>query len=313
MIRAARDTAPVAIKQEAAMASYGEVDEKGDACTRVEVIDVPAIKILNERGEFTSALGTFPAWSRLAISHLVPWFSKRNVSASNVAGIAIAAVAKRLANPTDRSDLLSKLQQGKDENGNLMGREELTAEAQTLMIAGSDTTSKYVLPPSLISMVLIRVLFNSTMCALTYHLARNSAIQARLHTELDEVFGSLPSPTDVNEPQIAAHAQIKHFPYLEAVIQETLRIHSTAGLGLPRVVSEAGLTVLGKTFPEGTVLSVPTNSLHRNSHTWGGDADVFRPERWLDAKGEHSEMMKSFNPFSFGPRYGRSSLSLYSC
>jgi hypothetical protein len=60
--------------------------------------------------------------------------------------------------------------------------------------------------------------------------------------------------------------------------------------------------VLGKTFPEGTVLSVPTYSLHRNEQAWGEDVNEFRPERWLDGKVDHSEMLKSFNPFSFGPR-----------
>ena len=53
-----------------------------------------------------------------------------------------AAVAQRLANPSDRVDLLAKLQDGRDDNGDPMGREELTAEALTQLIAGSDTTSK---------------------------------------------------------------------------------------------------------------------------------------------------------------------------
>lgn len=58
--------------------------------------------------------------------------------------LAIAAVNKRLENPTDRVDLLTRLQQGKDDNGEPLGKEELTAEALTQLIAGSDTTSKYV-------------------------------------------------------------------------------------------------------------------------------------------------------------------------
>jgi benzoate 4-monooxygenase len=54
----------------------------------------------------------------------------------------VAAVEKRLQEPSDRNDLLSKLQHGKDAEGNPMGRAELTAEALTQLIAGSDTTSK---------------------------------------------------------------------------------------------------------------------------------------------------------------------------
>lgn len=107
---------------------------------------------------------------------------------------------------------------------------------------------------------------------------------------------------DIDSDPIVPYDQCKHLPYLEAVINETLRIHSTSGVGLPRVVPEGGLTVLGKTFPEGTVLSVPTYSLHRNVQSWGEDVNDFMPERWLDGKIDHTEMVKSFNPFSFGPR-----------
>lgn len=72
-----------------------------------------------------------------------------------------------------------------------------------------------------------------------------------------------------------------------------------------------GLTVLGKTFPEGTVLSVPTYSLHRDEGVWGEDADVFKPERWLEGseqgqgaekEGRGQELGRGFNPFSYGPR-----------
>lgn len=144
MIDATRDAAPVAIKHRAAIASYGEKDGKCDDNAGIEVVEVPAVKILNERGEFSATLGVFPPQWRQSLRRFVPWFSRRNESVSNLAGISIAAVAKRLANPTDRSDLLAKLQAGKDDDGNPMGKEELTAEAQTQLIAGSDTTSKYV-------------------------------------------------------------------------------------------------------------------------------------------------------------------------
>ncbi len=58
--------------------------------------------------------------------------------------MSIAAVNKRLSEPSDRNDLLSRLQKGKDANGYPMGRAELTAEAQTQIVGGSDTIAKYV-------------------------------------------------------------------------------------------------------------------------------------------------------------------------
>ena len=90
-----------------------------------------------------SSLRLPPSWRPFA--QRIPWFANGSRAVKNLAGLAVAAVAKRLAAPTDRTDLLSKLQEGKDEDGRPMGREELTAEALTQLIAGSDTTSKYAL------------------------------------------------------------------------------------------------------------------------------------------------------------------------
>ena len=55
--------------------------------------------------------------------------------------MAIAAVEKRLAQPSDRNDILSKLQMGKDAEGKPMCRAELTTEALSQLVGGSDTTS----------------------------------------------------------------------------------------------------------------------------------------------------------------------------
>jgi benzoate 4-monooxygenase len=62
---------------------------------------------------------------------LLPWYRKGSKAVKNLAGLAVAAVAKRLTTPTDHVDLLSKLQQGRDDEGNPVGTAELTAEAQT--------------------------------------------------------------------------------------------------------------------------------------------------------------------------------------
>ncbi len=108
------------------------------------------------------------------------------------------------------------------------------------------------------------------------------------------------SDADAEENPIATFEQVKRLPYLEVVINETLRIHSTAGLGLPRLVPEGGLTVCGRFFQEGTVLSVPTYTIHRDREVWGEDPDAFRPERWFER--DKTLVQKTFNPFSFGPR-----------
>jgi len=133
MIKAGKDIAPVAKSQTNAMATYG--NDKAE----VDVEYIPAVKILNDRGIYSVWMGVHPPWLRpfVEIVH-----RKGNVASANLAGLAIAAVSKRLKAPTDRVDILSKLQAGKDDEGKPMGPQELTSEAITQLIAGSDTISK---------------------------------------------------------------------------------------------------------------------------------------------------------------------------
>ncbi|KAG9124365.1 hypothetical protein FRC07_011891 [Ceratobasidium sp. 392] len=154
----------------------------------------------------------------------------------------------------------------------------------------------------------IRSWMNSS-CAITYYLAANPSVQHKLQAELDNVLPSVrsphPSTNQAGSPPLppasvaAKFADIKTVPYLQACINEGLRLHSTSGLGLPRVIPKGmTLQVCGETFDEGTILSVPTYSLHHNKEAWGEDFEKYRPERWLER-----EVGREFNPFSFGPRY----------
>ncbi|KAJ6495457.1 cytochrome P450 monooxygenase [Mycena sanguinolenta] len=277
MIEAGRDRAPVPASNRASPA----VSEKE---ATDDITYIPAVAVLNGRGEYSMSMGVLPAFVRPIVKRLIPWYARGLQDVQHLAGIAIVAVAKRLGQPTDRVDLLSKLQAGTDDSGAPMGRPELTAEALTLLIAGSDTTS------------------NST-CAIIYHLAKNPAAQAKLQQELDEQLGT-------EDELVATAEQVKRLPYLDACINEALRIHSTSALGLPRVVPEGGLVIGEHAFPAGTVLSVPSYTIHRDPTVWGADVEAFRPERWFEDGKEKRE--RTFNPFSVGPRacVGRNLASL---
>ncbi|KAL1746722.1 cytochrome P450 [Schizophyllum fasciatum] len=269
MIPAGADAAQIPKRPEEAMGKYG--GEHSD----IETTAVPAVRILNGRGEFSMSMGCIPPRWRPTLKRVLPEFRRGAADVQALSGIAIMAVAKRLATPTDRTDLLSKLQAAKDERGQPLGSAELTAEALTLLIAGSDTTS------------------NST-CAIIYYLARHPATQAALQRELDDALGA-----DAAE-RVAVHEQVKRLPYLDAAINEALRLHSTSALGLPRIVPAGGLTVLGQHFPEGTILSVPSYTVHRDADVWGEDAGEYRPERWFER--DPALLQRAFNPFSIGPR-----------
>lgn len=247
---------------------FAEVTSPGKGTTYA-----PAIEVLNRRGEVSGTIGCFPAIKPYAKYFPDPFFSQGMKAIQDLAGIAIARVNARLEKPSDRVDLLARLMEGRDETGNKLGREELTAEALTQLIAGSDTTS-------------------NTSCALLYHCLTKPNVVKKLQAELD---AALP---DINA--VPTFASVRDLPYLDAVIKETMRIHSTSSLGLPRMIPPGpGITLLGHHFPQGTVLSVPSYTIHHSKEIWGPDADDFVPERWANI----TEQQKSaFIPFSYGPR-----------
>lgn len=107
MIMAAKDSAVIPKDNEEGLKSYGRE-------TTCEVREIPAVKILNDRGEFSMTMGVLPAWWR-PVARKLPIFAVGGQAVKSLAGIAIVAVGKRLATPTDRNDLLSKLQAGKDD------------------------------------------------------------------------------------------------------------------------------------------------------------------------------------------------------
>ncbi|KAI0879065.1 cytochrome p450 benzoate 4-monooxygenase [Hypoxylon argillaceum] len=268
-------------------APFGMVQRARDECESTRPGEpatyVPGAETLNRRGEVSSTLGLLPAlrpWARY-LPH--PFFYRGLQSVKNLHGIAYAAVTKRLASmednkPGKRHDILEMLCRSKDAEGNPMPKDELVSEALTELIAGSDTVS-------------------NTSCAVIYWILEGErrnpgTIIPRLQAELDEAIHA--------SPLIAAHKEVKNLQFLRLCIDEGMRLHSTSALGLPRlVIGKGGVFCENEHFPEGTVLSTPSYTLHHTAGIWGPDVEEFRPERWLNAT---PEQKMSFNPFSYGPR-----------
>ncbi|TGO12812.1 hypothetical protein BTUL_0082g00580 [Botrytis tulipae] len=254
--------------------------EKGKDITEIRktpdapITYAPAVEVLNRRGEISGTLGCLPQLKPYAKYLPDPFFSQGLAAVETLAGIAVARVSQRLdrEKEDDRVDLLARLMEGRDETGAKLGRAELTAEALTQLIAGSDTTS-------------------NTACAILYWICKTPGVLQKLQKELDD---AIPAGVDV-----PTFDMVKDLKYLNNVIQETLRIHSTSSLGLPRIVPPGGAEVCGKFFPGYTVLSVPAYTIHHSKEIWGSDADEFVPDRWYNLT---ERQKNAFIPFSYGPR-----------
>ncbi|CAE6434717.1 unnamed protein product [Rhizoctonia solani] len=258
--------------------------------TDSKTMDLPLIEMFDRASGSSSALAVYPWWAQTA-TLLLPWNLFGIFAARNLIGFAAAALDQRIqriqsaGNSKEGADMVDKLLEARDEQGNPLPREVLLVETFGLLFAGSDTTS-------------------SSLSAMCFYLAKNPQIQKTLQAELDEhvVFDSSCQDDD-SAPTIGpvvTYESIKDLPYLNACLKETMRLHSTVGVGLPRVVpSGKSITVAGQNFTAGSIISVPTFVTNKAS-VWRQDSEVFRPERWLeDTTGTFG---KYYSPFSFGAR-----------
>lgn len=133
------------------------------------------------------------------------------------------------------------------------------------IVAGSDTTAV-------------------SLSSCLYNLVKYPSTMARLREEIKEF--QLRKETSNT---FITFKEAQSMPYLLAVIKEALRLHPATGLPLWRVVPEGGALIAGHQFPAGSVVGLNSWVAHYDPSVFGPDADVFRPERWLEAETEKGE------------------------
>jgi len=146
-----------------------------------------------------------------------------------------------------------------------MSREAVQAELTAILLAGADTIS-------------------TASCAVVVNVLRDRDSIGRI---LDEAKGlSSKRPALVYEK----------CPYFIACVRESMRLYPSVPSILPREV-RSPLVIDGREIPIGTEVACNPWIIHRDREIYGADADVWRPERWLD------ENLEKYNlGFGYGSR-----------
>ncbi|KAI1282959.1 cytochrome P450 [Xylaria sp. FL0933] len=148
-----------------------------------------------------------------------------------------------------------------------ISEEQCKAEIIFQILAGSDTTAHAV---------------RATML----NIMTNARVYARLQGEIDAAADDgriQSSPATLEE--------VRGLPYTQAVIREALRFSPPTSALVAKLVPPEGDTFEGRFLPGGTRVSVNILSIQRSKDVFGEDADVFRPERWLDISDEKQREM----------------------
>ncbi|EMD60387.1 hypothetical protein GGP41_000714 [Bipolaris sorokiniana] len=167
-------------------------------------------------------------------------------------------------------DLLSKFAQASHDH-EFMDDNRILSTCTSMIFAGSETTAL-------------------SLSSVFYFLIKNPHAYAKLMRELDTAVadGIIESRPD----KTVSWSETQKLPYLDAVIQESFRLHPGPGLLLERIVPPQGMQINGEFIPGGTIVGCNAWVVHRRPEVFGLDVEAFRPERWLEATPEKLKEMK---------------------
>src|SRR5258706_5084495 len=167
-------------------------------------------------------------------------------------------LVERQAQEKKTDDILGRMLAAHYEDGDLMRAEDILHELITIVLAGSETTA-------------------TALSWALYDLGSNPAMLEKLREELISLG---PNP----EPELMAKA-----PYLTAVCNETLRLHTL----LPEVarVLAAPLDLLGYKISAGEWVGVSIMAIHHDPELYP-EPERFIPERFIG---------RTYTPFEFLP------------
>ncbi|KAJ5413640.1 hypothetical protein N7509_000267 [Penicillium cosmopolitanum] len=183
-------------------------------------------------------------------------------------------VNRRLEMNTSRPDFISYILRYNDER--TMDTSEIQTNAALIIQAGSETTA-------------------TALAACNFYLQKNRDCYSKLTEEIRTYFTSEDEMTFLS---------VAKLPFLNAVIEEGLRMYPPSPAIGPRVVPKGGAPVCGEVLPEDTSVSVAHYSAFRGASNFE-EPNSFLPQRWLkqDGKGRfQNDKREALQPFSMGPR-----------
>jgi cytochrome P450 len=217
------------------------------------------IQLIRDRFNHWGLWSSLPSLEMLVYRNPIAMRSKK--APSSMAAKAVSKFRARMSGADDRNiqiDLLGKFTKASIEFPDGLDMLGIISMLMSTISGAGDTTA-------------------TTMTAVIYNVLQRPSTLSKLRTELHEAKVS----------KIPTFKQVQKLPYLNAVIRESMRMFSTPNWPMERKVPAGGATIAGVFFPEGTGVGCMPTAVHLDRKAFGQDADVFRPERWLEA-GEES-------------------------
>lgn len=227
-------------------------------------------------------LGLLPHWLAAAL----PLKSNDAIgkAVSTIKSVARDLIASKRAQltkegPSKTPDILSVAM----ESGGFTD-EDLVNQLMTFLAAGHETTA-------------------SALTWAIYCLCLHPEVQTRLREELRTHLPPSSSSFSSSTNTSISSLDIDRLPYLNAVLNETMRLFPPVPLTLRETAHPT--TIQSVPIPAGTTVVLCPWAINTSTHLWGPDARTFNPERWLRpgcANTGGAESNYAITTFLHGPR-----------
>lgn len=182
--------------------------------------------------------------------------------------ISAVKAKKRLELDTERPDFVTPTKKYADKK-DALSVGEWQINMLVIAFAASETTA-------------------SALTAIARELVQHRGVLYRLTQEIREAFEHESDLTVASTTDLA---------YLNAVINEGMRLDPPVVIGVPRVAPPGGDTVCGQYVPGGTYVTYNQYSANRQAYNFH-NPNSFMPERFLHP--DPKDKMSSFQPFQMG-------------
>ncbi|KAK4987306.1 hypothetical protein LTR50_004732 [Elasticomyces elasticus] len=225
-------------------------------------VDDDPLGYIKNLEQFLPAIMLFSVWPELQRLMRLPLVRALAPSAKDAVGLgrAMCFAEERVRERFGKEKIVRRDMLGAFINRG-MSQEQLESETLTQITAGSDSTA------------------SSLRCTLLY-ISTNPAILSNILSE----FHTAASEGRITRP-IIRDTEARQLPYLQACIKEGLRMYPPVTGLLAKEVPKEGAEIDGKFVPGGTQIGWNSWGMQRNRDVFGGDVEVFRPERWLPVPG----------------------------
>lgn len=151
--------------------------------------------------------------------------------------------------------------------------DEMAAQTQLFFAAGFETSA-------------------SAMSFCLYEISLNTDVQSKMRKEIDEIMKKHNGKLN--------YQALQDMAYMEAVINETLRLYASLPVLNRQVTKDYRIPDLNVVLPKGTKIIIPTYAIHHDPEYYP-DPYKFDPERFTDEKIPTKNNF-TFMPFGEGPR-----------